>query len=152
MEKQYDLVVFGASGFTGQLICEYLSGHSDIKNINWFLILAFKKLSVYDEPKINFHQRNYSESYWDKKVFAPSALLFYIGLNKKVRNLEHHNLFFDVNFDEHASAIYNNKKWPDAPQFYVTVSSITDLKSTPENCDSFVILIPISNFISNFNI
>ena len=96
------------------------------------------------ESLLNSHQRNYSESYWDKKVFAPSALLFYIGLNKKVRNLEHHNLFFDVNFDEHASAIYNNKKWPDAPQFYVTVSSITDLKSAPENCDSFVILIPIS--------
>ena len=96
------------------------------------------------ESLLNSHQRNYSESYWDKKVFAPSALLFYIGLNKKVRNLEHHNLFFDVNFDEHASAIYNNKKWPDAPQFYVTVSSITDLKSAPENCDSFVILIPIA--------
>ena len=97
------------------------------------------------ESLLNSHQRNYSESYWDKKVFAPSALLFYIGLNKKVRNLEHHNLFFDVNFDEHASAIYNNKKWPDAPQFYVTVSSITDLKSAPENCDSFVILIPIAS-------
>ena len=96
------------------------------------------------ESLLNSHQRNYSESYWDKKVFAPSALLFYIGLNKKVRNLEHHNLFFDVNFDEHASSIYNNKKWPDAPQFYVTVSSITDLKSAPENCDSFVILIPIA--------
>ena len=96
------------------------------------------------ESLLNSHQRNYSESYWDKKVFAPSALLFYIGLNKKVRNLEHHNLFLDVNFDEHASAIYNNKKWPDAPQFYVTVSSITDLKSAPENCDSFVILIPIA--------
>lgn len=96
------------------------------------------------ESLLNSHQRNYSESYWDKKVFAPSALLFYIGLNKKVRNLEHHNLFFDVNFDEHASSIYNNKKWPDDPQFYVTVSSITDLKSAPENCDSFVILIPIA--------
>ena len=58
--------------------------------------------------------------------------------------MEHHNLFFDVDFDEHASAIYDNKKWPDAPQFYVTVSSITDLKSAPENCDSFVILIPIA--------
>ena len=96
------------------------------------------------ESLLNNNLRNYTESYWNKKVFAPSALLFYIGLNKKVRNMEHHNLFFDVDFDEHASAIYDNKKWPDAPQFYVTVSSITDLKSAPENCDSFVILIPIA--------
>ena len=96
------------------------------------------------ETLLNYNKRNYSESYWDKRVFAPSALLFYIGLNKKVRNMEHHNLFFDVDFNEHAEAIYDNKKWPDAPQFYVTVSSITDVKSAPENCDSFVILIPIA--------
>ena len=96
------------------------------------------------ESLLNHNQRSYTESYWNKKVFAPSALLFYIGLNKKLRNMEHHNLFFDVDFDEHASAIYDNKKWPDAPQFYVTVSSITDLKSAPENSDSFVILIPIA--------
>ena len=96
------------------------------------------------ESLLNYHKRNYSESYWDKKVFAPSALLFYIGLNKKVRNMEHHNLFFDVDFNEHASAIYDDKKWPDAPQFYVTVSSINDVKSAPENCDSLVILIPIA--------
>ena len=96
------------------------------------------------ESLLNYHKRSYSESYWDKRVFAPSALLFYIGLNKKVRNMEHHNLFFDVDFNEHAEAIYDNKKWPDAPQFYVTVSSINDVKSAPENCDSFVILIPIA--------
>ena len=58
--------------------------------------------------------------------------------------MEHHNLFFDVDFNEHASAIYDDKKWPDAPQFYVTVSSINDVKSAPENCDSLVILIPIA--------
>jgi len=96
------------------------------------------------ESLLNYHKRSYSESYWDKRVFAPSALLFYIGLNKKVRNMEHHNLFFDVDFNEHAAAIYDNKKWPDAPQFYVTVSSIHDVKSAPENCDSLVILIPIA--------
>ena len=93
---------------------------------------------------LNSQKRNYTESYWSKKVFAPSALLFYIGLNKKVRNMQHHNLFFDVDFDKHASAIYDEKKWPDNPQFYVTVSSISDMKSAPENCDSLVVLIPIA--------
>jgi phytoene desaturase len=27
--------------------------------------------------------RNYSESYWNKKTFAPSSLIFYLGVNKK---------------------------------------------------------------------
>ena len=35
MEKKYDLIVYGASGFTGQLICKYLSSHKDILNLNW---------------------------------------------------------------------------------------------------------------------
>jgi len=33
--KKYDLVVYGASGFTGQLICEYLSTHKDAIDLNW---------------------------------------------------------------------------------------------------------------------
>lgn len=35
MTKKYDLVVYGASGFTGQLICEYLYNHKDTLNLNW---------------------------------------------------------------------------------------------------------------------
>jgi phytoene desaturase len=54
--------------------------------------------------------RSYSEAYWDKKVFAPSSLLFYIGIDKKVKNVSHHTLFFDVDFDTHASEIYDNAK------------------------------------------
>ena len=38
--------------------------------------------------------RGYNEAYWKKKVFAPSSLLFYVGINKKLDNLSHHNLFF----------------------------------------------------------
>ena len=33
--KKYDLVVYGASGFTGQLISEYLSTHKDTANLSW---------------------------------------------------------------------------------------------------------------------
>ena len=71
------------------------------------------------ETLIPSNYRSYSESYWDNKVFAPSSLLFYIGIDKKVKNVSHHTLFFDVNFDTHASAIYDNAKWPDEPLFYL---------------------------------
>ena len=38
--------------------------------------------------------RTYSEAYWNKKVLAPSCLLYYVGLNKKLQNVLHHSLFF----------------------------------------------------------
>lgn len=69
--------------------------------------------------------RQYSEKYWDKKVFAPSSLLFYVGLDKKLKNVCHHTLFFDTDFDTHAKTIYDNPSWPEEPLFYASFPSIT---------------------------
>jgi len=35
VEKEYDLIIHGATGFTGQLVCEYLYNHNDSKLIKW---------------------------------------------------------------------------------------------------------------------
>ena len=56
--------------------------------------------------------RQYSENYWQKKIFAPPSLLFYVGFDKKLKNVDHHTLFFDVDFDKHAETIYDNPQWP----------------------------------------
>ena len=92
------------------------------------------------EPK----HRAYSEAYWDKKVFAPSSLLFYIGLDKKVKNLAHHTLFFDVDFDEHARVIYDQPEWPENPLFYANFPSVSDPKMAPEGKEACFLLIPIA--------
>ena len=96
------------------------------------------------ETLIPSNYRSYSESYWDNKVFAPSSLLFYIGIDKKVKNVSHHTLFFDVNFDTHASAIYDNAKWPDEPLFYANFPSISDPNMAPKGKEACFILIPIA--------
>ena len=88
--------------------------------------------------------RRYSEAYWDKKTFAPSSLLFYIGLDKKIKNVSHHTLFFDVDFDEHANSIYDNPSWPKNPLFYVNFPSISDLTMAPKGKEACFILIPIA--------
>ena len=88
--------------------------------------------------------RMYSEDYWDKKTFAPSSLLFYIGLDTKVKNLSHHSLFFDVDFDAHATAIYDQPKWPENPLFYVNLPSITDDSMAPKGKEVCFILIPLA--------
>ena len=88
--------------------------------------------------------RQYSEKYWEKKTFAPSSLLFYVGFNKKLKNVVHHNLFFDVDFDIHASAIYDNPKWPEKPLFYANFTSITNENLAPKDCENGFFLIPIA--------
>ncbi|MGB1042428.1 MAG: phytoene desaturase family protein [Tenacibaculum sp.] len=88
--------------------------------------------------------RQYSEKYWDKKVFAPSSLLFYVGLDKKLEKLCHHTLFFDTDFDTHAKTIYDTITWPKEPLFYASFPSITDAGFAPENKEAATFLIPLA--------
>jgi phytoene desaturase len=96
------------------------------------------------ETLIEKQYRQYSEKYWAKKTFAPSSLLFYVGFDKKLKNVNHHTLFFDVDFDTHAEAIYDEPKWPDEPLFYASFPSITDYSSAPKGKEAGIFLIPLA--------
>lgn len=86
--------------------------------------------------------RQYSPEYWEKRVMAPSSLLYYIGVNRTLEKLEHHNLFFDADFSLHAEEIYEDPKWPTDPLFYASVTSKTDHSVAPEGCENLFLLIP----------
>ena len=98
----------------------------------------------HSESLLDHKYRRYSKAFWNKKTFAPSSLLFYIGLDKKIKNVSHHTLFFDVDFDEHADSIYNNPSWPKDPLFYVNFPSISDPTMAPKGKEACFILIPIA--------
>lgn len=98
----------------------------------------------HSETLLDPKHRQYSEKYWSKKTFAPSSLLFYVGFDKKLKNVEHHNLFFDVDFDKHASEIYDDPKWPKDPLFYANFTSKTNLQLAPEEHENGFFLIPIA--------
>tara|TARA_B100001250_G_scaffold128407_1_gene109302 strand:- start:665 stop:2140 length:1476 start_codon:yes stop_codon:yes gene_type:complete len=88
--------------------------------------------------------RTYKSKYWSKKNIAPSALIFYLGLSKKINNLEHHNLFFDENFEEHLNDIFEKNLWPENPLFYVCCPSKTDASVVPDQTkENLFILVPI---------
>lgn len=95
--------------------------------------------------------RNYNEEYWDKKEFAPSCLLYYVGLNKKLKDPIHHQLFFDTDFQAHASEIYKTKSWPKNPLFYVSTTTATDSSQAPEGCENMFFLIPVAAGINGDN-
>ncbi|HQY12032.1 MAG TPA: phytoene desaturase family protein [Ferruginibacter sp.] len=88
--------------------------------------------------------RRYSDRYWEKRLMAPSCLLYYIGLNKKTEGVPHHSLFFDADFDVHGKEIYTTRQWPTDPLFYLSVSSVTDETVAPAGCDNMVFLIPVA--------
>ena len=96
------------------------------------------------ETLLDKKHRMYSEKYWNSRVFAPSSLLFYVGFNKKIENITHHALFFDVDFKQHAKDIYDQPKWPDNPLFYANFPSITDNTAAPEGMESGFFLIPLA--------
>ena len=85
--------------------------------------------------------RNYSDAYWDKRVMAPSSLLYYVGLNKRIDGLLHHNLFFDTDFTPHAHNIYTDPTWPDDPLFYASLTSKTDTTVAPEGHENLFLLV-----------
>lgn len=88
--------------------------------------------------------RNYSENYWEKRKLAPSSLIFYIGVNKKLPNLLHHTLFFDEDFEKHSAEIYTDPKWPTNPLIYLSCTSQSDGQVAPEGYENLMVLIPIA--------
>jgi len=88
--------------------------------------------------------RSHSESYWQKRTLAPSCLIYYAGVNKRLPSLLHHNLFFDSDFRLHAQSIYETHTWPEDPLFYVCCPSRTDPSVAPAGMENLFILIPVS--------
>ena len=88
--------------------------------------------------------RMYDERWWDKQVLSPSSLLVFLGVDRRLDGLLHHNLFFDEGLDEHADAIYQNPAWPSRPLFYACVPSRTDSSVAPPGCENLFLLVPLA--------
>jgi phytoene desaturase len=107
-------------------------------------VIAASDYHHFDQHILPAAYSNYDEGYWNKRTMAPSSLIFYLGIDKQLNNLEHHNLFFDSDFKKHAHEIYESPQWPKDPLFYVSVTSKTDNTAAPEGCENVFILIPVA--------
>ena len=118
--------------------------HTSTSSSHVDAVIASADYSHVDQRLLPEAYRNYSPSYWSSRVLAPSCLLFYLGVDKKVDGLLHHNLFFDADLDKHAGEIYKNPKWPDDPLFYVCSPSKTDPQTAPEGRENLFVLMPLA--------
>lgn len=101
------------------------------------------------ESLLPVNMRNYDDKYWESRTMAPSCLLYYIGLNKKLEGITHHSLFFDVDFEAHGKEIYKNPCWPAKPLFYVCAPSVSDDTVAPAGMENLFFLIPVAAGLEN---
>ena len=101
------------------------------------------------ESLLDAEYKNYDENYWKNRTFAPSSLIFYLGIKERIPNLTHHTLFFENDLDEHIDCIYGEKKWPEKPLFYACCPSKTDAATAPKNCENLFLLMPIATGIND---
>jgi len=118
--------------------------HLKNEELHFDYVVAGADYNHVEQDLLPKEYRRYDESYWQERTMAPSALLFYIGVNKKLKNMAHHTLFFDEDFNEHAREIYKDPAWPRAPQFYVSCTSSTDETTAPPGYENLVVLIPVA--------
>ena len=114
------------------------------KEIPFDAVIASSDYHHTENSLLKSEDRNYSEKYWTKKTFAPSCLIFYLGLNKRINTIEHHTLFFEEDLELHSLEIYKDPKWPSKPLFYVCCPSQSDDTVAPEGHENLFLLMPIA--------
>ncbi|WP_439479241.1 phytoene desaturase family protein [Chryseobacterium aquaticum] len=119
------------------------------KHIEFDSVIASSDYHHTENNLIAEEYRNYSEDYWKKRTFAPSCLIYYLGFKEKIPNLKHHTLFFENDLDLHTTEIYDDKKWPTKPLFYVCCPSKTDENVAPENCENVFLLMPVATGLND---
>jgi phytoene desaturase len=102
-----------------------------------------------DQTLLPSKYKNYDAEYWDKRVMAPSSLLFYVGLNTKLSGVQHHNLYFDKDFSIHAHEIYTEPQWPSQPLFYMCCPSVTDDTVAPAGSENVFLLMPLATDVED---
>jgi len=107
-------------------------------------IIASADYAYVENELLPAQKKNYSAAYWNRKIFAPSCLIYYIGIRKKIRSIQHHTLFFDEDFMQHSKEIYGDQRWPEKPLFYVCCPSQTDVNVAPAGHENLFLLMPVA--------
>ncbi|MDD4771431.1 MAG: phytoene desaturase family protein [Bacteroidales bacterium] len=152
IQAQMDLAVsLGVQLHTGQPVQKIVVEHNRVRGVEtrdgrfWQADAVVSGADYHHtEQLLPERTRNYSESYWNSRVLAPSALLFYVGFDVKLPEVKHHTLFFDASFEAHAKCIYDRAEWPERPLFYASFPSVTDEGMAPAGKEAGIFLIPLA--------
>ena len=95
--------------------------------------------------------QTYPSIYWKKRQSGPSALLIALGVNVKLPQLEHHNLFLVNNWKENFEAMYGKKYIPKNASMYICNPNKTDPSLSPSGTENLFILLPLPSGLKYTN-
>ncbi len=141
-----DVTKIEIDSYEAKSVTAQLTLNHQLSTINWpaDVVIGAADYNFIETKLLPENCKTYSNEYWNKRVMAPSCILYYVGLNKKLNSVLHHSLFFDTNFEVHGNEIYTQPQWPADPLFYVSTTSVSDNTVAPEGCENLFFLIPVA--------
>ena len=85
----------------------------------------------------------HATSRYMKKKFTASAVMVYLGCDRRYDHLPHHNAVFGEGYRETFTTIFDKLAIPDDPSFYVCRPTATDPSLAPPGKDIIYLLIPV---------
>jgi len=92
-------------------------------------------------------REKYSEERLQKMNWTMGYLTFYIGVNRKLPMVNHHNYFLGNNFEEYSNNLEQEPGTLEKPYYYVNVVSKHNPECAPEGCESLFFVCPVPNLI-----
>lgn len=133
---QVDRLVIKGDVITGVVL-------SSGETISADLVVNASDYAHFDQHVVPATHREYSREYWQEKTMGISSLLLYLGVDKKLPDLLHHNFYFQENWDSHFDTIFKHQSLPLEPCFYLSKTSATDPSTAPKGMENLFVLVPV---------
>ena len=85
----------------------------------------------------------------EKLEYTASAFMLYLGIDRKLDNMLHHNFYLSPKYRENFEQIFRDHALPDDPSFYAVVPSRTERGMAPEGMESLFVLVPVPHLGPN---
>lgn len=83
----------------------------------------------------------------EERPTSCSSISFYWALDRKVPQLDSHNIFLAEQYRESFDSIFKKHLIPNQPSFYVNVPSRPDPTAAPEGKDTVIVLVPVGHLL-----
>jgi phytoene desaturase len=85
----------------------------------------------------------------EKLEYTASAFMLYLGVDRRLDHLLHHNFYLSGRYRENFEAIFRDRTLPDDPSFYAVVPSRTEPRMAPQGMESLFVLVPVPHLGPN---
>lgn len=107
------------------------------------LIISNADLWFTETKLLEKRYQTYPERYWKKAILSPSAFIMYLGLDRELDLLSHHNLRFGADWKQNFKELFDTPQLPEDPSYYICKPTETDPDLSPKGTDNLFVLVPI---------